>query len=185
MDAAIVNAVNDWIELPYGSRTAEFLHLSTNLGGYGIPSLKMTVQTLRLSLRFILKHNVNKDLRDIWKLSSKNNIQLDYLLKREPTKSVVALLALNAEQLTRDTDHILTLKIQDKLLTAVREAFDEATIRKWEAMVSNLLPGTLFSSVRKAFQQQTCPLQLQFACSTRTSQEVTQRHLGDFGGLTG
>lgn len=153
LDAAIVNAVNDWIELPHGSCTAEFLHLPSKLGGYGIPSLKMTAQKLRLSLRFILKNNVNNDLRDIWELSSKNNIHLDSLLEREPTKSA-ALLALNAEQLTRDVDHISTLKIQGRLLTAVREAFDEATVRKWAEMVSNLLPGTLFSFARKAFQQQ-------------------------------
>src|SRR6218665_895678 len=113
---------------------------------YSIPSLKMTAQKLRLSLRFILKNNVNNDLRDIWELSSKSNIHLDSLLEREPTKSA-ALLALNAEQLTRDVDHISTLKIQGRLLTAVREAFDEATVRKWAEMVSNLLPDTLL--VRK------------------------------------
>ena len=66
LDAMIVNAVNDWIELPNGTCTAEFLQLPTNQGGYGIPSMKTTAQKLRLGLRYTLKHNENDDLRNIW-----------------------------------------------------------------------------------------------------------------------
>ena len=86
LDAIIINTVINWIELSNGSK---LFQLPTNQGGYGIPSLKMTAQKLRLSLRNVLKHNDSTDLRNIWKLSSRNNIPLDsQLLEREPTKSL-------------------------------------------------------------------------------------------------
>ena len=126
LDAIVINAVNDWIELPNGTCTAEFLQLPTNQGGYGIPSLKMTAQKLRLSLRYVLKHNDNNDLRNIWKLSSRHNTPLDSLLEREPTKSL-AIHALQSEQLARAVEHVSSLKVQGKLFSAVNEAFDGAT----------------------------------------------------------
>ena len=153
LDSIIVSAVKDWIELPNGSCTAEFLQLPTNQGGYGIPSMKTTAQKLRLGLRFILKHNDNNDLRNIWKQTSHNNIPLDSLLEQQPTKSS-AMNALKSEQLLKAVEPISSLKVQGKLFSAVKEAFDESTIRNWSTMISNLLPDMLFSFDRKAFQQQ-------------------------------
>lgn len=138
-----MNTVNDWIELKNGSCTAKFLQLPTNQDRYGISSLRMTAQRLRLSLRYILKLNDNNDLRNIWKLSAYNNIPLDSLIEREPTKSL-AILALQSEQLTMTVDFISSLTIQGKLFSVVNEAFDGATIRKWSSVVSNLLPDMLF-----------------------------------------
>ena len=75
LDQHSVNAVNEWLELPNGTCTAEFLQLPMKQGGYGIPSMKTTAQRLRLSLRFRLKHNIDDDLRDIWLATSCCNTQ--------------------------------------------------------------------------------------------------------------
>ena len=44
LDQLSVNAVNEWLELPNGTCTAEFLQLPMKQGGYGIPSMKTTAQ---------------------------------------------------------------------------------------------------------------------------------------------
>ena len=152
LDSLVVNAVNDWLELPNGTCTAEFLQLPTKLGGYGIPSMKTTAQKLRLSLRYTLKHNTNGDIRNTWHATSNKNIPLDSLINEQQTKSS-AMEALEFRQLNTATQHVTSLKVQGRLFTSIKEAFDESTINAWSTMV-NSLPDVLFSFVRKAFQQQ-------------------------------
>ena len=61
---------------------------------------------------------------------------------------------LQSDQLSKVVEHISSLKVQGKSFSAVREAFDEASIKSWSSMVNDLLSGMLFTFVRKAFQQQ-------------------------------
>lgn len=153
LDAAVVSAVNEWVELPNGTCTSEFLQLPLNKGGYGIPSLKSTAQKLRLNLRFALKHNADKDLRNIWELSSLKNTSIDSLLHRVPSKTSAAQTLMKEER-EKAVEHIASLKIQGKTFNAVNDAFEGKLISKWSQMTQNILPSTLFTFVRKAFQQQ-------------------------------
>ena len=112
LDQLSVNAVNEWLELPNGTCTAEFLQLPMKQGGYGIPSMKTTAQRLRLSLRFRLKHNIDDDLRDIWHATSNNNnIPLDALIIKHQTKSS-AMEALEFDHQNAATQHVTSLKVQ-------------------------------------------------------------------------
>ena len=114
--------------------------------------MKTTAQKLRLSLRYTLKHNTNGDIRNIWHATSNKNIPLDSLINEQQTKSS-AMDALEFRQLNTATQHVTSLKVQGRLFTSIKEAFDESTINAWSNMV-NSLPDVLFSFVRKAFQQQ-------------------------------
>src|SRR6218665_1128372 len=153
LDAAVVSALNEWVELPNGTCTSEFLQLLLNKGGYGIPSLKSTAQKLRLNLRFALKHNTNKDLRNIWELSSLKNTPIDSLLHRVPSKTLAAQTLMKEER-EKAVEHIAFLKIQGKTFNAVNDAFEGKLISKWSQMTQNILPSTFFTFVRKTFQQQ-------------------------------
>ena len=153
LDQLSVNAVNEWLELPNGTCTAEFLQLPMKQGGYGIPSMKTTAQRLRLSLRFRLKHNIDDDLRDIWHATSNNNnIPLDALIIKHQTKSS-AMEALEFDRQNAATQHVTSLKVQGRVFATIKEAFEESIIYAWSTM-SCSLPDVLFSFVRKAFQQQ-------------------------------
>ena len=114
--------------------------------------MKTTAKKLRLSLRYTLKHNENDDLRNIWQLTSVSNIAIDSLLGQHSKSSAVK--KLQSDQLSKVVEHISSLKVQGKSFSAVREVFDEASIKSWSSMVNDLLPGMLFTFVRKAFQQQ-------------------------------
>ena len=114
--------------------------------------MKTTAQKLRLGLRYTLKHNENDDLRNIWQLTSVSNIAIDSLLGQHSKSSAVK--KLQSDQLSKVVEHISSLKVQGKSFSAVREAFDEASIKSWSSMVNDLLSGMLFTFVRKAFQQQ-------------------------------
>ena len=160
LDSLTVKAVNDWLELPNGSCTAEFLQLPAKQEGYDIPSMKMTAQKLRLGIRFMLKHNRDDELRNIGQATSTKNIPLDSLISEQQTKSA-AMTSLESQHLEAATNHVSSLKqhvsslkIQGKSFNSIRETFVEATINSWSTMINNLLPSMLFSFVRKALQQQ-------------------------------
>ena len=139
LDSLTVNAVNDWLELPNGSCTAEFLQLPAKQGGYGIPSMKMTAQKLRLGIRFMLKHNREDELRKIGQSTSTKNIPLDSIINSQQSKSS-AMTSLETQHLDAAVQHVSSLKIQGKSFNSIRETFDEKTIYAWSTMVDNLLP---------------------------------------------
>src|SRR6218665_2447550 len=151
LDAAVVSAVNEWVELPNGTCTSEFLQLPLNKGGYGIPSLKSTAQKLRLNLRFALKHNA-ENLRNIWELSSLKNTSIDSLLHRVPSKTSAAQ-SLVKEEREKAVEHIASLKIQGKTFNAVNDAFEEKLISKWSQMTQNILPSTFFTLCEEREEQ--------------------------------
>ena len=74
-------------------------------GGYGIPSLKSIAKELRLNLRFALKQNSDKDLRNTWELSSQKNIPTDCLLDRVPSKTSAAQTLMKEER-EKAVEHI-------------------------------------------------------------------------------
>ena len=143
----------DWSFRTDRTCTAEFLQLPANQGGYGIPSMKMTAQKLRLGIHFMLKHNRDDELRNIGQATSMKNIPLDSLINEQQTKSA-AMTLLESQHLGVATQHVLSLKIQGKSFNSIREAFDEKTINSWSTMINDLLSERLFLFVRNAFQQQ-------------------------------
>ena len=153
LDSLTVKAVNDWLELPNGSCTAEFLQLPAKQRGYDIPSMKMTAQKLRLGIRFLLKHNKDDELRNIGQATSTKNIPLDSLINAQHTKSA-AMTSLESQHLEAATQHVTSLTIKGKSFNSIMEAFDEKTINSWSTLINDLLPERLFLFVRKAFQQQ-------------------------------
>ena len=60
LDSKISKAVRDWMEFPISTCVSEILSLPANQGGLGIPSLKETVEKLRLGQRFKLHSSSDK-----------------------------------------------------------------------------------------------------------------------------
>ena len=152
LDSQIINAVRNWLELPVSSCISEILSLPSSTGGLNIPSLKDTAEKLRLGQRFNLHRSNDEECHSLWKLSSEKNIYIDSIITKSSTKKAAKQI-LTKEQSKRKMEHINSLSIQGKLISAITEEFSKSVITKWTRNLDKLATQ-MFNFVRKALQQQ-------------------------------
>ena len=154
LDSQVNNSVRIWLELPISTCVAEILSLPLSKGGFGIPSLKSTAESLRLGQRFRLKTSQNAGMNDLWAETTLQNVVIDSFINANPTNCASATAALKNTRKNEDLTHVQSLVLQGAMITAVSEsAIGKGAIKRWSAQISKL-PAPLFKFVRKAIVQQ-------------------------------
>ena len=109
-------------------------------------------EKLRLSQRFKLYQSTDEECRFLWEISSNANVKLDSLIIGSETQSS-AVASLTFAHLKRNLEHVNSLQIQGKLISAINAEFNKTEINQW---ISNLekLAAPIFKFARNALQQQ-------------------------------
>ena len=152
LDTQIINAVNDWLEMPRNTCTQEILELPRNSGSHGMSLPSTMAMKLRLSLRFNLRSNVNEDLKTIWHITFSDEPQIDSLISGHHNKKS-ALKELRTEVNSRNLRHLFGLQLQGRCFSTIINNFSKSAINDWSSHL-DFLPDHLFRFVRKACQQQ-------------------------------
>jgi hypothetical protein len=152
LDSQISNSIRDWLELPVSSCVMEIASLSSSHGGLNIPALRDMTEKLRLSQRFKLHQSTDEECRSLWEMSSDANVNLDSIIIGSETKSS-AVASLTAAHLERNFEHVNSLQIQGKLISAINAEFNKSEINQWTSNLEKLA-APIFKFARKALQQQ-------------------------------
>ena len=100
----------------------------------------------------MLKSNKNKDVQNIWSITSAKNVNLDALVTQHGDKQS-ALKTLAKEQQQEIKEHLASLQIQGQIINFITQTLSKTTIAWWASEIEKL-PAPLFKFVKKAMQQQ-------------------------------
>ena len=130
----------------------QIVSLSLSHGGLNIPALRDVAEKLRLSKRFKLHQSANEECRSLWVMSSDANVNLDSKIIDSDTK-ISAVASLTSAHHKRNFEHVNSLQIQGKLISAINAEFNKTEINQWTSNFEKLA-ALIFKFERKALQQQ-------------------------------
>jgi hypothetical protein len=151
LDSLIVNSVRDWLSMPVSTCVAEILSLPLSMGGLGIQSMKELYERNKLSVRSLFKSHPDPAMREMWSLSSKHHVNLDWRLANSNLKT--AEDQLSKDYCERNLDHIKQLDIQGSSISQLTSSLGQKEFGRWHNVLSKL-SDSLYKFVRKAIQNQ-------------------------------
>ena len=151
IDAMIVNTVRDWLRMPVSSCVAEVLFLPLAKGGLGVPSLRQSMEKLRMLVRCHLKYHPSSALRDIWSLTSAQNVPSDWRLVNQDLKA--AKNQITNEYIDSNLSHLSQLQIQGAALNELNTSVPKNEICRWSKILLEL-PDSTLRFARKAILSQ-------------------------------